>query len=209
MPKIVDREARRQAVADAVLRVAARHGLEHASLRNVAEEAGLAVGSVRHYFDDHSELMLFAMGELARRIELRVRERAVHLLATPPGADRRTAVEELLAEFLPLDTARHEEAALWLAFTTAARLRPELRPRADELNDGMRELITRVLTEGRRSGSLREDLDVPLETVRLAALLDGLALHAVVQPSHVTPEAMRGVLSRHLDSLARGAGMWT
>ncbi|GHG46638.1 TetR/AcrR family transcriptional regulator [Streptomyces griseocarneus] len=201
MPKIVDPEARRRAVADAVFRVARRDGLENASLRNVAEEAGLAVGSVRHYFAGHSELMLFAMRELARRVESRVRGRAERLLASPSGPDRAALVEELLAEFLPLDAARHDEAVLWLAFTTAARVRPELRPRADELHAGMRELLDRVLGEGRRAGGFPEDLDVPVETLRLLALLDGLTLTAVLQPGHVTADDMRRVLRLHLRSL--------
>ncbi|MEU7588675.1 hypothetical protein AB0A95_20555 [Micromonospora sp. NPDC049230] len=34
----------------------------------MADEAGLAVGSVRHYFTDHEELMIFAVQELGRRV---------------------------------------------------------------------------------------------------------------------------------------------
>ncbi|MFI2073040.1 TetR/AcrR family transcriptional regulator [Streptomyces triculaminicus] len=204
MPKIVDPEARRRAVADAVFRVARRDGLENASLRNVAEEAGLAVGSVRHYFASHSELMLFAMRELTRRVEVRVRSRVEPLLAAPGGPDRASLVEELLAELLPLDAARHDEAVLWLAFTTAARVRPELRPRADELHTGMREMVEQVLRGGQRQGGFPEDLDVPAETLRLVALLDGLALTAVLQPDRITPDDMWRVLRLHLRSL-RGA----
>ncbi|PHQ48070.1 TetR family transcriptional regulator [Streptomyces cinnamoneus] len=202
MPKIVDREARRQEVADAVFRVAARDGLENASLRKVADEAGLAIGSVRHYFTGHGELMTFAMEELARRIEHRVRGHADRILS--PGAragDRRAGMTELLAEFLPLDAARQEEATLWLAFTTAARTRPELRPRLDASHEGMHALLVRVLSEARRAGGLSEDADFDIEALRLAALLDGLTLQAVLRPGDVTPEAMRRVLTRHLDSL--------
>ncbi|MFF4161457.1 TetR/AcrR family transcriptional regulator [Streptomyces sp. NPDC001678] len=205
MPKIVDPEARRRAVADAVFRVARRDGLENASLRNVAQEAGLAVGSVRHYFADHSDLMLFAMRELARRVEDRVRGHAERLLATPPAPERAALVEELLAEFLPLDQDRHDEAVLWLAFGTAARVRPELRPSADSLHTGMRELVERVLRETRSAGGLPEDLDVPTEALRTLALIDGLTLTAVLHPDRVPADDMRRVLRLHLRSL-RGDG---
>ncbi|WP_399927501.1 TetR/AcrR family transcriptional regulator [Streptomyces kanamyceticus] len=225
MPKIVDPEARRKAVARAVLSVAARHGLEHASLRNVADEAGLAVGSVRHYFADHDELMTFTMRELGRRIGDRIRAHAERLLA-PEGradgraerredggderradgsADRRAGTEELLAEFLPLDDARREESALWLAFTTAAHTRPELRPCAAEMQAGLHALLSRVLDEARSAGGLPGDLDVELESTRLAALLDGLNLQATLLPDRYPPQLLRQVLRRHLDALTAGA----
>ncbi|KUJ66094.1 TetR family transcriptional regulator [Streptomyces albus subsp. albus] len=202
MPKIVDPEARRRAVAEAVFRVSARDGLEHASLRNVAEEAGLAVGSVRHYFRDHAELMIFAMDELARRVGERIRARAERLLSPGSGIDRRAATEELLGEFLPLDAVRHEEAVLLTAFTTAARVRPELRSRAVELDENSRAVIDRVLREAQRVGGLPRDLDIALEGLRLTALLDGLTLQAVLRPDRITPAVIRGVLRRHLDALA-------
>ncbi|MET8544713.1 TetR family transcriptional regulator C-terminal domain-containing protein [Kitasatospora sp. NPDC004799] len=202
MPKIVDPAERRQAVADAVLRVAARDGLEHASLRNVAEEAGLAVGSVRHYFAGSSELMIFAMRELARRIEARIKVHAAVLLDPAPGTDRRERTVRLLAETLPLDAERREESALWLSFVTAARARPDLRPRAAELQAGLDDLVRRVLVESERSGGLAPGLDLDVETRRLSAMLDGLTLQAVQHPDLVGPDELRAVLRHHLDTLA-------
>ncbi|MEU5579270.1 TetR family transcriptional regulator C-terminal domain-containing protein [Streptomyces huasconensis] len=201
MPKIVDPSARRRAVAQAVLDVAARHGLEHASLRNVADEAGLAVGSVRHYFADHDELMTFTMRELGQRIGDRIRTRVERLLAPDGHTDRRAATQELLAEFLPLDEARRRESALWLAFTTAAHARPELRPCAAEMQAGLHTLVSRVLHEARYAGGLPDDMDIELESTRLAALLDGLTLQATLLPDRYPPKLLRQVLRRHLDAL--------
>ncbi|MFJ9411738.1 TetR/AcrR family transcriptional regulator [Streptomyces sp. NPDC101393] len=201
MPKIVDPLARRRAVAEAVLRVVRREGVAGASLRNVAEEAGLAIGSVRHYFTDHDEVMIFAMAELSARIDRRVRRHAELLLDPAAAAERRAGSEELLAEFLPLDDTRREEGLLWQAFTTAARTRPELRPHAVALEAGMRTLLTRVLRGGQESGSLPAELDLELETLRLSALLGGLTQQALLEPDHVTPDALRGVLRHHLETL--------
>ncbi|MFI9046978.1 TetR/AcrR family transcriptional regulator [Streptomyces sp. NPDC053427] len=205
MPKIVDPVARRRAVAQAVLSVAARQGLEHASLRNVADEAGLAIGSVRHYFADHDELMTFTMRELSRRIGDRIRTHAERLLTPDRGTDRRAATEELLAEFLPLDAARRQEAALWLAFTAAAHTRPELLPCAAEMQADLHTLMSRVLHEARYAGGLPADTDVELESTRLAALLDGLTLQATLLPDRYPPKLLRQVLRRHLDALTAGS----
>lgn len=201
MPKIVDPEARRRAVAEAVLRVVGREGVAGASLRNVAQEAGLAIGSVRHYFSDHDEVLIFAMRELSARIERRVRGHVERLLDPGARGEHRARAEELIAEFLPLDAERHEEGMLWQAFTTAARTRPELRPHAIELESGLRALVLRVLRGGQEAGSLPDDLDLELETLRLSALLDGLTLQAALEPERVTTDMLRNVLRRHLETL--------
>lgn len=61
MPKKVDRHERRTLIADALMRVAARQGLEAVSLRHVAAEAGVSPGMVQHYFRTKDEMMAFAM----------------------------------------------------------------------------------------------------------------------------------------------------
>ncbi|HEV7626208.1 MAG TPA: TetR/AcrR family transcriptional regulator [Streptomyces sp.] len=205
MPKIVDAEERRRAVADAVFSVVGRQGLEGASLRNIADEAGLAIGSVRHYFNDHGELLIFAMTELSSRFERRVRAHVERLPGSEDGAERRAVTEALLGEFLPLDETRREEAAVWQAFVTAARTRPELQPRAREVLEGMHEVVARVLGSAQRAGGLPDDLDVDLESVRLSALLDGLTLQAVQAPDLLPPDLLTDVLRRHLLALSDGA----
>jgi AcrR family transcriptional regulator len=206
MPKIVDAEERRRAVAEAVFTVVERQGVEGASLRNVAEEAGLAIGSVRHYFRDHSEVLLFAMEEISRRFEQRVLAHVERLTGCTDHGEHRAGTEALLEEFLPLDGTRRQEAAVWYAFVTAARTRPELRSRAEEVLEGMRDVMARVLRGGQRTGTLPDHLDVRLESVRLAALLDGLTVQAVQAPGLLPPKLLRDVLRRHLDALAGATG---
>ncbi len=58
---MVDIEARRTELAEALWRVIRRDGLERASVRNVAREAGLSMGALRHYFGTQDELLAFAM----------------------------------------------------------------------------------------------------------------------------------------------------
>jgi AcrR family transcriptional regulator len=208
VPKIVDPRERRRAVVEAVFRVVERDGLEQASLRNVAAEAGLAIGSVRHYFVEHAELLVFAMRAMSERVTGRLTAHAERLLAadTPPGTphERREAVVDMLAEVLPLDEERRRETVVWLAFVTAARTRPQLRSHADELYDGLLTLTTRVLEGARHAGRLPADADVALESRRLCALLDGLSLEAVLHPGRLDAETMLAVLRRHLTTLTAG-----
>lgn len=199
MPKIVDADARRRAVTDAVFRVIDSDGLEAATLRNIAAEAGLAIGSVRHYFAGHTELTVFALAALRERMTARI----LGHLDRPVSEAPREIAEAVLLEFLPLDEDRRRETVVWLAFVTAARTRPELRDQATRLHEGTRLVIGRVLERAVALGRVAPDVDTALETERLSALLDGLAMNAVLQPGLLTPATMLQVLRRHLDSLAR------
>ncbi|MCP2204464.1 transcriptional regulator, TetR family [Lentzea flava] len=197
-PRVVDPVARRQAVAEAVFRVVVRDGVEQASLRNVAEEAGLAIGSIRHYFDSHDDMIIFAVEALIQSIDQRVMD---HVGSLADRTDLRRPAERVLAEVLPLDERRRDEAVLWLAFATAARTRPSLRPHAERLYDGLRRLCHRALTVMAASGTVASGLDVELESERLASLLNGLTVDGVLHPDRVTPDLTVSLLRRHLDSL--------
>jgi AcrR family transcriptional regulator len=197
MPKVVDPAERRKDLAEAVWRVVRRDGLDHASVRNVAHEAGLSMGSLRHYFRAQSDLLIFAMRLVIERIDRRV-------TALDLPEDPRRAAEQVLAELLPLDAERRAENEVWLAFTARALVDPQLRALRDEgydlLRDGCRRQVLRL------AGPAPAGLDVDLETDRLFALLDGLAVHAAMRPAQATPDRLTAVLARHLDDLAATMG---
>ncbi|GAA4601324.1 TetR family transcriptional regulator C-terminal domain-containing protein [Actinoplanes octamycinicus] len=190
-------------MADAVHAVVAREGLEAASLRNVAEEAGLAIGSIRHYFAGHDELIIFALQELGRRVGERVWAHAERLLEEPGGSreDRRRRTEDLLAEFLPLDSVRRDELVLWHEFAVAARTHPSLFGHADAIQQTLYGLVLRTLQGAQQAGGLPAALDVELESIRLRALLDGLGMQAALFAERFPVELQRAVVRRHLDSL--------
>ncbi|RSM76105.1 TetR family transcriptional regulator [Amycolatopsis sp. WAC 01375] len=197
MPKIVDPGARRLEIAEAVFRVIQRDGLAQASLRSVADEAGLAIGSVRHYFRGHDELIVFAMRALGDRVEARLLRHLPELLdPETPRSRRQELTEALLGELLPLTEQTCAETDVWLAFSAAAKYRPDLAEEAARTHAGVRALVRRVLEGARGAGGLL-DLDLDVETERLAALLDGLAMAGGRTP----PELMRTVLGRHLETL--------
>jgi AcrR family transcriptional regulator len=190
VPKIVDHEQRRRELAEAVWRVIRRNGVDGASVRTVAQEAGWSAGALRHYFRSQSELLDFAIELAAERIRQRVG-------ALELADDPRRAVEQLLSELLPLDDERRAENEVWLAFTARALIDPQLRVRHAEIDDALRAASLRAV----------EMLGLParrvraLEVERLHALLDGLALHGAMRPERIPPRRIVAVLRRHLDEL--------
>ena len=128
MPKLVDPDQRRSELAQAVWTVIRRDGLQRASVRNIAREAGLSMGSLRHYFASQSELLCFAMQLVGDRARARV-------AALEPAADPRRRAEQLLAELVPLDDERRAESEVWLAFTGHALVDPAQRAIYQRIHD--------------------------------------------------------------------------
>lgn len=189
-------------MVEAVWRIIAVDGLERASLREVADEAGLAVGSVRHYFAGSEELLAFSFATVIDSIVARL-ERAVPDVQrrAPVGQEQRAAVLTLLGEFLPLDEQRAVEACVWMAFRNAARIRPFLAAEADRSHREVAAVVGRVITVLLPEDASEEELVVEAE--RLLATLDGLCMHALLQPGWMTARMCTDVLERHLDGLAR------
>lgn len=205
MPKFVDAALRRQEVVEAVFRIVAADGLERASLREVAEEAELAVGSVRHYFASSEELLTHSFGVVVDRISGRLDAAEARLADTAPGsAEHRRGVLTLLAELLPLDEERAVDACVWMAFKNAARTRPFLAPEADRSHRTVAAVVGRLMMElAENSGTDRQQLVTEAE--RLLATLDGLTMHALLQPEWMTAQMCHDVLEAHLASLGSRA----
>ncbi|MFC6934384.1 TetR/AcrR family transcriptional regulator [Actinomadura yumaensis] len=98
MPKQVDHRERREAIARALWRVVEQRGIAHASVREVAQEAGISHGAVQHYFATREEMLVFAMDYASERTSRRVAE-AVRDLGDPPHP--RDVLRAMLTEMLP------------------------------------------------------------------------------------------------------------
>ncbi|MGP9680803.1 MULTISPECIES: TetR/AcrR family transcriptional regulator [unclassified Brachybacterium] len=201
MPKIVNPEERRRAIVEAVFVVVARDGLARASLRSIAAEAGLAIGSVRHYCGSQQEIRELAVEALSTGFEDRFRAHLADLPAVQAGAlSRRALAQRALEELLPLDERRRSEMAVSLEFTVAARTDPSVGPQVARLRRGMVMVVARILAGLEQAQALREGVQVEVEIDRLAALLDGLALRGL-DPEELSPQRARDVLVRHLDDI--------
>ncbi|MDJ0317600.1 TetR/AcrR family transcriptional regulator [Arthrobacter antibioticus] len=204
MPKIVDADDRRELVADAVFDVIAERGLTQASLRNVAQSAKLALGSVRHYFQSQAELMVFAFSVNSERIHLRALEKLEALEQDPLPTSADGVIEKcavVLEELLPLDESRRADAVVRMEFMLDARTNTNL---ADAARDDYRAtgaVVGRVLLALFQSPLAAQSLVPVNEAERLIGLLDGLSLRMVLQPAWTAPEQGRATLRRHLHTL--------
>lgn len=193
MPKIVNHDERREQLAEAAWRIIRREGLDAVSVRNVAKEAGMSLGSLRHYFVTQEELLSFSM----RLVTERGRERIRKLEFTD---DVRRNAELMIEELLPLDEERQAEAEVWLAFiggTVASHARELKLQVHHDLFSCFRSLMQHLEDHS----LLKEGTDLELESKRLHALVDGLVVHRLIHPEENTPEELLRIVNDHLDRL--------
>jgi AcrR family transcriptional regulator len=199
MPKRVDHQQRRRELADAVWRVVAHQGLDGTSLQLVADQAGWSIGSLRHYFASKADLLVFALRHAGDRIEQRI----ARLPASGAALGQLRAV---VAELLPLDTARREEALVWLAFIARATTDPTLGPVAEDVWRQLHDPLVARITDAIGRGELPAHIDAEREATRLQALIDGLVVDMVSAPRQVPPELALAVVDHHLAALRVDAG---
>lgn len=192
MPARLDASRRRADVVAAALRLVARDGAAALSLRRVADEADLNVGSVRHYFDGSDDLLTATAEEVGRRMGERLASHRLDDL----GAEWPERLAVFVEEVLPLDAERRDEAAVLTEFIVASRTRPILAAATARMGDDLREALSTALASAGIGGAEQE-------ADRLAALVGGLTLDAITPHGELGPAELRATLRRHLDSLAR------
>lgn len=192
MPKIVDHDRIKRHIAEAACAIIASEGMEQATVRNIAAKAGMSLGAVRHYFPTQAELFAYTMNLVKERVQARIE--SIKSAGLPP---RERAVR-LLLELIPHDPDTSLEMEVWFAYIYHGK-------HADGLPDGPQDDLLqgmgRILRELDRNGLLKPGLDLDVETETLYALVDGLALHALVDPNRLGRERITRVLHRYLDTI--------
>lgn len=181
MPKKVNHDERRAELAQAVWSVVTRDGVEKASIRAVAAEAGWTRGVITRYFATHDELLLFAYKLALQRGSTMVPTEE----DVPDPVDRLVAI---LMRTLPIDPDSKSVFRIWLSFIGRVVTRPEL---ADSVRGEHRRYYARVeglIVEAREKGLLDPPVP-PREAMELTWMFaDGLAVAAAFEPERHTPD---------------------
>ncbi|MFI2105083.1 TetR/AcrR family transcriptional regulator [Isoptericola sp. NPDC019693] len=199
MPKLVDHQERREAIAHALWRVVDQHGWAGASLREVAREAGVSLGQLQHYFASRTAMLAFATEFAAERTSDRV-ERGLAALDRPPHPKH--VLRVVLTEMLPLAPDSRASSRMSAAYVLEALHDPALRRQAGlGLREG-RALVERLVRQAVEQGQIAADRDPDVETDLLLALTGFTPL---LELGVIEPEAALAAIDQHLDRLFAGA----
>ncbi len=193
--RAAEHERRREEIAAAACRVLAERGLAGTSVRHIAREAGLSLGTLPHYFVDKDELL-----RAAHRYSY---ESTTRRMNSRPGPHRGlAALEGLLQDSLPLDDERRVEWKVWLTFWGHAAYSASVAEHHHRRYVRWRETIAEVVASARDAGEVAAAADPGREAEALVAFVDGLALQAMLEPHVFTPARQLELLHAHVTRLS-------
>jgi AcrR family transcriptional regulator len=196
VPKIVDHDERRLELVDATWRIIARLGIEGATMREIALEAGFANGALKPYFPTKDTLLTFAFSHVFNRTNQRIAE----VTAGLSGLD---ALRAFCIEVLPLDEERINEARIVIPFWQKAINDPEKARIHRESMQEWLEAIQRYLAEARDNGDVTAAVDDSLLAGQLLNMLLGAQIAAALLPDAHTGRGLGGQLEGFLALLTR------
>lgn len=191
MPKIVDHDQRRLELVDATWRTIARLGIESATMREIALEAGFANGALKPYFPTKDDLLTFAFGHVFNRTNERIAE-------VTAGQSGLTALRSFCIEVLPLDEERINEARIVIPFWQKAINDPgKARIHRDSMEQWLAE-ICQHLAEARQSGAFTTAVADSVLAGQLLNFLLGAQIAAALAPEGQMELGLKGQLEGFL-----------
>jgi len=181
MPKIVDHDERRRALASAAAEAVARNGLDGVKLSDIARAAGVTTGALAHYFPDKDAVLAAALEEICARLVARIEARGARLKL------------EDFAGALPLDETGRKDWRVWLAYWGRA-------PFSESLRAIHQQYYLDIET------ALSERFAAASKTPRVVAsaiiaAVDGVGTRATLEPEAWPPERQTALLAALLGPL--------
>jgi AcrR family transcriptional regulator len=188
MPRVADKQERRDQIVEAAFRIIARDGLSGTSMRAVAKEAGCTIGLINHWFSSRDDLIEATFNQA---IELGMIDAAE--IATDPSS-----YFDAASRSLPVDEQRRDAAKVWIAFYAMVLSDETHMERRTTRCHAVRKVMIEKLREFRPLPACHDIVD------RILVLVDGIAINALLDPKRWTRSRQRTVLREGMeDALSR------
>lgn len=191
MPKIIDHEKKKKQIIQYAYDSIAENGAKGSTVRQIAKLAKMTPGQIRYYFPSHSELLQAVMST----VEIKVR-RKIEAIFESEDLKAIDKAKVSLLTVLPLDKERLADMEVWMAFRYDTHEYGQ-----STLDDGLDQLCHSVLTLLNDNHLLKDDLNIHLQSMKLHALIDGLALHKLLNPNQTTSEDIQLIVDEEITRL--------
>jgi AcrR family transcriptional regulator len=195
-------DARRRQILKAAVQVIAEKGLCDTGIKDVADRAGTSPALVIYYFGKKDVLLAEALSFADEGFYAQTAD------AVAKMSSARDRLVELVRSSCSVGEAEEDfdEWVLWLDLWARAPRDPDVARDRQALDRRWRTSITEIVRDGQAAGEFAR-VDAELFALRLAALMDGLAILVVLKDPDVDRERMFDLC---IDTCARELGFsWT
>lgn len=169
-----------------------KRGYANLRYRDVAEEAGVPIASLQHYFPNLATLRREAL--LHRVLGEAADIDSIALTIADPWERLRFVVSEAIGQ----DAGRHGEWLVWLEFWRAAAHDSVLRGYNETCQREYRDLFARTIRYGVAQGAYTPECSVEDLAAELCFLIDGIGVRLAVSDCEETAEAGLQIIERVL-----------
>ncbi|MCW1918720.1 TetR family transcriptional regulator C-terminal domain-containing protein [Rhodobacter sp. KR11] len=172
-------DKRRLALVEATLALVAEGGAQNATVRSIAERAGVTAGLIRHYFQSKDQLLIAAYRHLMDRM---TDDSASVLRAAPHAPEARLAA--FVAASLTAPVVDPEALTLWATFLQETRRDPVMRETHSQTYLGYRDRLQGLIAD--LPGDW-PDLHARRMAIACNAVIDGLWMEGCALPEAFAP----------------------
>ena len=178
-------DARRHQILKAAVRVIAEKGLCDTGIKDVADQAGTSPALVIYYFGTKDTLLAEALAFADERFYAETAEAVARMDSA------RDRLVELVRSTCSVGEAEDDfdEWVLWLDLWARAAHKPDVARDRQTMDRRWRTTIGEIVRQGQAAGEFAP-VDAAAFALRLAALIDGLAVLVVLKDPDVTRERM-------------------
>lgn len=178
---------RRQEILSAAAQVITDRGLAETRIQDIAEACGVSTGLILYYFESKDRLLAEALTFANDQFYLRT-SREIRRIPSAREQLRRV-IDLSVPGYLP-EYGRLDEWALWIEVWVRALRDPEMAKDREALDQRWRSQLAEIIRGGQGSGEFSSAEDPDELALRIAALMDGLAIQVIMDDSVVTTERM-------------------
>jgi len=187
-----DTAQRRRELTEVAARVIASKGYTGARLADVADEAGVSIGLLQHYFRSRDVLMREAFSLVWSR-QLDELASIVSVDASAVGR-----LETVLTWLFSDDRITTEaECSLTLEYWMTATRDPALREESRRTYLCWRETLQRLFEDGVASGEFHPRVPLDEAADGMLALTEGLMIRLLLRHPEIDPAGVRAVMRNH------------
>lgn len=171
---------RRAELLNAAARVIARRGYAGTRFQDVAEEAGVAVGTLQHHFGTRSRMLSEALEQWVDEVDAQL------VILRAGDGDAWARLQGILAYVGTRIGERNPSWNMWLDFAGEALKDPELRRSASRSQQRWEAAFADTIRQGVDAGVLTPVVSAAEAASVLSALLDGLGLQVFAMESDIS-----------------------